>query len=94
MWNIYILRCNDDTLYIGITNNIERRLKEHASGKRGAKYLKGRQPFSLVFSHQIQEKGQALKLEHHLKKLPKDKKEYFLSNPNELRDFIDVLIAE
>ena len=94
MWNIYILRCNDDTLYIGITNNIERRLKEHASGKRGAKYLKGRQPFSLVFSHQIQEKGQALKLEHHLKKLPKDKKEYFLSNPNELRDFIDVFIAE
>jgi|TARA_B100000965_G_scaffold330998_1_gene294963 putative endonuclease len=94
MWNIYILRCNDDTLYIGITNNIERRLKEHASGKRGAKYLKGRQPFSLVFFHQIQEKGQALKLEHHLKKLPKDKKEYFLSNPNELRDFIDIFIAE
>ena len=94
MWNIYILRCNDDTLYIGITNNIERRLKEHASGKRGAKYLKGRQPFSLVFSHQIQEKGQALKLEHHLKKLPKDKKEYFLRNPNELRDFIDAFIAE
>ena len=94
MWNIYILRCNDDSLYIGITNDLARRQNEHASGKRGAKYLKGRQPFSLVFSHQIQEKGQALKLEHHLKKLPKDKKEYFLSNPNELRDFIDVFIAE
>jgi len=48
----------------------------------------------LVFSHQIKEKGQALKLEYHLKKLPKDKKEYFLSNPNELRDYIDVFIAE
>jgi putative endonuclease len=88
MFNIYILRCNDDSLYIGITNNLERRLKEHASGRRGAKYLQGKRPFSLVFSHQIKEKGQALKVEYQLKKLPKDKKEYFLSNPNELRDFI------
>ena len=94
MWNIYILRCNDDSLCIGITNDLVRRQREHASGKRGAKYLKGKQPFSLVFSHEIQEKGRALKLEYHLKKLPKDKKEYFLSNPNELRDFIDVFIAE
>ena len=46
------------------------------------------------FSHQIKEKGQALKIEYQLKKFSKDKKEYFLSNPNELRDFIDVFIAE
>ena len=94
MWNIYILRCNDDSLYIGITNDIERRQREHASGKRGAKYLQGKKPFSLVFSHQIKEKGQALKAEYQLKQLSKDKKEYFLSNPNELRDFIDTFISE
>ena len=94
MWNIYILRCNDDSLYIGITNDIERRQREHTSGKRGAKYLQGKKPFALVFSHQIKEKGQALKLEYQLKKFSKDKKEYFLSNPSELRDFIDAFVAE
>ena len=93
MWNIYILRCNDDSLYIGITNDIERRQREHTSGKRGAKYLQGKKPFTLVFSHQIKEKGRALKLEYQLKKLPKDKKEYFLSNPNELKEFIDAFIS-
>ena len=93
MWNIYILRCNDDSLYIGITNDLERRQREHASGKRGAKYVQGKKPFSLVFSHQIKEKGRALKLEYQLKKLPKDKKVYFLSNPNELKEFIDAFIS-
>ena len=94
MWNIYILRCNDDSLYIGITNDLERRQREHASGKRGSKYVRGKKPFDLVFSHQIKEKGRALKIEHQLKKLTKDKKEYFLRNPSELRDFIDTFISE
>ena len=78
MWSIYILRCNDDSLYIGITNDLVRRQREHASGKRGAKYLKGRQPFSLVFSHQIQEKGQGTEARISSQKVAKRQEGIFL----------------
>lgn len=47
-WQVYIILCSDDTLYTGITTDIERRLSEHASG-RGAKYFRGRQPKELLF---------------------------------------------
>ncbi len=87
-WSIYILRCNDNSLYIGITVDIERRLKEHLSSKRGAKYLKGKEPLELVFCQEIGAKGTALKTEYHLKKLPKKEKEMLVGNNKKLRAFI------
>ena len=47
-WHVYIILCTDDTLYTGITTDIERRLREHASG-RGAKYFRGRKPKELLY---------------------------------------------
>lgn len=72
-WFIYILRCFDDTLYTGITTDLDRRIKEHSSGK-GAKYTKGRGPFTLVKFFQRETKSEALKLEYYIKQLSKEDK--------------------
>jgi putative endonuclease len=78
-WSLYIIRCKDRSLYIGITTDIDRRFQEHTSqGKRCAKYLRGRNPLTLVFQADVGTKAQALRLEYTLKKLPKEKKEALL----------------
>lgn len=73
MWFVYILRCFDDTLYTGITNNLERRIKQHNEGK-GAKYTRGRGPVALVKFFECTTKSEALKLEYKIKQLPKEEK--------------------
>ena len=50
-YKLYMLRCADGTLYTGIARDLGKRLEEHRCGKRGAKYLRGRVPFDLVFQH-------------------------------------------
>lgn len=73
MWFVYILRCSDDTLYTGITNDLERRIKQHNEGK-GAKYTRGRGPVALVKSFECESKSEALKLEFAIKKLSREEK--------------------
>jgi putative endonuclease len=65
-WIVYILECADRTLYTGITNNIEQRIQEHASG-RGAKYTRGRAPFKLLYTESHATRGEALKREAEIK---------------------------
>lgn len=72
-WYVYILKCADDTLYTGITKNLEKRIKQHNEGK-GAKYTRGRGPVALVKSFTCNSKGEALKLEYRLKQLSKEEK--------------------
>ncbi len=72
-WHVYLLKCADDTLYTGITNNLQKRIKKHNDGK-GAKYTRGRGPVALVNSFICHSKGEALKLEHKIKKLSRDEK--------------------
>jgi putative endonuclease len=80
IWTLYILRCGDDTLYTGITLNIERRLQEHrAQGAKCAKYLRGRTPLTLVYSETLQTKGAALRRELTLKKLSRAEKEALIA---------------
>ena len=67
-WTVYILRCADDTLYTGITNDLENRLAMHESGK-GAKYLRGRTPFTLCHTEILSDKSAALKRELEIKDL-------------------------
>ncbi len=67
-WTLYILRCADDTLYTGITNDLENRLAMHESGK-GAKYLRGRTPFTLAYTETHPDKSAALKREIEIKTL-------------------------
>lgn len=73
MWTVYLLRCADDTLYCGITNDLPARIAAHAAGK-GAKYTRGRGPLQLVAQRQCRDKGFALRLEHAVKKLDRTQK--------------------
>jgi predicted GIY-YIG superfamily endonuclease len=72
-WFIYLLKCSDGTLYTGITNNLDKRIKQHNEGK-GAKYTKGRGPVTLIKFFTRLTKGEALKLEYKIKQLSKDEK--------------------
>ena len=56
---VYILRCNDDSLYTGWTNNLEKRIKAHSEGK-GAKYTKARLPVELVYFEEFSHKEAAI----------------------------------
>lgn len=73
MWHVYLLECSDKTIYTGITNNLEKRIATHNSGK-GAKYTKGRLPVTLIKSFEVADKSTALKMEYKIKQLSKDEK--------------------
>jgi putative endonuclease len=74
-YSVYILRCADDSFYTGIAIDVSRRLEEHCSGSRGAKYLRGRLPVDLVFEFVAGARGDALRLEHRVKRLNRREKE-------------------
>ncbi|MCW8963771.1 MAG: GIY-YIG nuclease family protein [Gammaproteobacteria bacterium] len=75
-WFVYIIRCVNNSLYTGITTDTERRLQEH-QGKdgRGAKYLKGKGPLTMVWQTAVNNRSMASKLEHQIKQLNKVNKE-------------------
>lgn len=72
-WIVYLVRCSDNSLYCGISNNLESRLIEHNSGK-GAKYTRSRRPVELIATSPEMTKSEALKLEYRIKRLPANKK--------------------
>lgn len=69
----YILKCADDTLYCGWTNDLEKRLEAHNSGK-GAKYTRSRLPVELIYYEEFETKEEAMSREYHIKKLSREKK--------------------
>ncbi len=77
MWYVYILRLEDDSLYTGITKDIDRRIEEHEDG-RGSKYVRGRTPVELVHSEERETMSEALKREAEIKRWSKVKKEDFV----------------
>jgi putative endonuclease len=78
-WTLYILECADQTLYTGITTDVERRLKEHNSGK-GAKYTRARLPVRMVYEQKFDSRSAASKEEYRIKQLSReDKLKLFLS---------------
>ena len=70
---VYILRCNDDSLYTGWTNNLEKRVKAHSNGK-GAKYTKARLPVELVYFEEYENKVEAMRREYAIKQLKRKQK--------------------
>ncbi len=75
---VYILRCGDGSLYTGWTNDIEKRLAAHRSGK-GAKYTRGRRPVTLVYLEHLPDKSSALKREAAIKHLSRPQKESLIA---------------
>lgn len=73
IWYVYILICIDNTLYTGITNNLNKRINTHNKGK-GAKYTRGRLPVTLLKSFECNSKSEALKMEFKIKKFSREEK--------------------
>ena len=78
---VYILRCNDDSLYTGWTNNLEKRIKAHSDGK-GAKYTRARVPVELVYFEVFEDKIEAMKREYAIKQLKRKEKLELIKNSN------------
>lgn len=72
-WHVYLVRCSDGSIYTGITDNVEARLKKHNSG-RGAKYTAQRRPVVLLYSELVTDQGSAMRREAEIKRWPKARK--------------------
>lgn len=81
-WFVYILRCRDGSLYTGYTDDVERRLSVHRSG-RGAKYTRSRLPVELAYWEELPDKSAALKREAAIKKLSRQQKLQLIGEPEE-----------
>ena len=68
MYYVYIVQCADETLYTGTATDIKRRIEEHNSSEKGAKYTRARRPVTLVYSEVLPDKSSALKREYEIKK--------------------------
>ncbi len=86
---IYILRCEDNTLYTGIATDVKRRFEEHLSNGKGAKYTKSHKPIKVEAIWSCKSKSSALRLEYRIKQLTKAKKEELIANNN-----LDLLSAK
>lgn len=79
-WVVYIVECNDNTLYTGYTNNLLKRLKTHNDGK-GAKYTKSRTPVHLLHYEIFSSKSEAMKREYSIKQMTRKEKLNLIWNP-------------
>jgi len=81
MWFVYIIQCEDNSLYTGCTNDLERRFDEHRK-RKGGKYTSSHRPIKILFSEQHNAHGEALKRERQIKGWSHNKKIKFIQNQN------------
>jgi len=73
-WTVYIIRCDDETLYTGVTTDMDRRFREHLEHPRGAKYFNGRKPVEVVYTETGHSRSSASRREAAIKKLSRNEK--------------------
>ena len=78
-WHVYILQCADGTLYTGITNDLDRRLKAHNAGTAN-KYTQVRRPVTMVYQENADTKGAALRRELQIKSMSRQQKMALFNN--------------
>ena len=88
-WFVYIIRSDDDQLYTGITTDINRRWREHTTGKAGARYFRGRKPQALCLLETHPDRSSASKREAAIKQLKRREKEQLLAQQTSAQCFID-----
>lgn len=89
MYYTYILRCKDNSLYTGITTDLERRLKEHKEkGEKTAKYTLRHEAVKMEIAWESENRVLASKLEFNIKKLTKKQKEGLIKNPKLLSEIL------
>lgn len=74
MWFVYIVKCSDGSLYTGITTEVERRINEHNTSNKGAKYTRSKRPVHLVYTEEQENRSTASKRESSIKKLARKDK--------------------
>jgi putative endonuclease len=79
-WSVYIIEADDQSLYTGITTDVERRFAEHSSGPLGAKFFNGRTPIKIVYREDGHNRSTASKREIEIKKLTRLQKQAFLAS--------------
>lgn len=79
-WFVYILECSDNTLYTGITTDLERRINEHNFSSKGAKYTMARRPVLLVYFEMVDNRSKASQRELEIKALTKKEKLTLIRN--------------
>jgi len=78
MYHVYIVQCADDTFYTGIAKELHRRIKEHNSSEKGAKYTKARRPVTLVYHEEHEDRSSASKREYAIKKMRREEKKVLI----------------
>jgi putative endonuclease len=79
-WTVYIIRCDDDSLYTGITTDLERRFAEHSGEGRGARYFNARRPIAVAWSEEGHDRSSASIREAAIKKLGRAEKLALIAN--------------
>ncbi len=87
-YSLYILRCRDGSLYTGIATDVDRRIREHETGPRGARYLRGRGPLQLEFSARLGNRATAQQYEYRVKRLQRERKEALIAGQLALEDLL------
>lgn len=93
-FTLYIVRCAGGALYTGIAADVDKRLAEHESGSRGAKYLRGKGPLQIVFSEVVGNRAVASQLEYRVKKLTRTKKLDLIDGRSRLDDLLSAQVLE
>lgn len=73
-WHVYMLECADNSLYTGISTDLTRRVEEHNSSNKGARYTRARRPVKLIYSETAENRSAASKRESAIKKLTRNDK--------------------
>ncbi len=73
-WFVYVVRCQDGTFYCGIATDLARRLEEHNSADKGAKYTRGRRPVQLIYAEEVASRAQATQREGRIKRMSRTEK--------------------
>jgi len=82
-WRVYIVACADNSLYTGITTDLDRRLAEHNSARGGARYTRPRRPVRLVYSEEAASRSAAAKREYRIKRLSLAGKQALIASEEE-----------
>lgn len=79
MWHVYLLLCEDESIYTGTTNDVARRFEAHCAGK-GGRYTRSHKPVKILYSEAVRTKSRALKREVEIKRWRRDKKLQLITN--------------
>ena len=78
-WFLYVVHCSDGTLYTGVTTDVSRRVHEHNTASRGAKYTKTRRPVRLIYWIDFETRSSAQRAEYKFKKLTRKQKDEIIN---------------